>query len=164
MIKHRDHIKKFVREEDYNEQKLKKAMSHLIDVVIRRHFDYYDDEQELRSMARERFIDIMDNDLDPDNEGYINYLYTGIRNKLSNYLSNQKKTFSRTESGSAEDHRAVMEKRKGDQPKAESLIDTDELLSEAERFVSNENEELKKHFAGLFLFQFYYTEGNVQFG
>lgn len=164
MIKHRDHLKKFVRKEPYDEQKFQQAVKHLIDVVIRRHFNWYEDEQKLRSIAREEIIDILNNKLDPENDGYINYLYTGIRNRLSNELSSEKKTFSRTESGQAEDHQAVMNQKSGEKPSFDNSINLNDLLEEAERFVKEGNESLKKHFAGLMLFKLYFNEGDVNFG
>lgn len=81
----------FAENRKYDPRAFLETLDDIIRVVIRRHFPYGDYE-EFRSIGLERCIKLLRSDyVDLQSKSLLNFLYTGIRNEISNYIRSRQK-------------------------------------------------------------------------
>jgi hypothetical protein len=91
MIEHREQFVRFAKGQDIDEQKFASATRHLIDVVIRRDFQEYHDEEKLRSIARVKIIEVLNgDDMDLDRDP-IPFLHRCVAQTIFNHIRDETK-------------------------------------------------------------------------
>jgi hypothetical protein len=145
LIKHRDQFIKFAEGREIDERKFRDSLKHLLDVVIRKDFRGYDNQQELRSIAKVKIIEVlnsdeMDTDCDP-----IPFLHRVGWQRIKNYLRDNDKEY---ETEQVEDWSEV--------PEACTVPDdglTDEIDESVELPKNVDSDSLVNHLKGIKLFE-----------
>jgi len=78
----------YARGDKFDEKDFYLNLNKLVSVVINRYFRYYQDREELEAIANLEVIKLLKDEAFDESNKVLNYLFTGIRNRLTNFLYN----------------------------------------------------------------------------
>jgi hypothetical protein len=97
MISHKV-LSQYVRKEPYDKALLLETVHELVKVVLMRHFNQVQKDEDLQSIGTVKVFDLLGKDFIDPSKNLVNILYTNIRNVIGNYLKRDQRISKKTSS------------------------------------------------------------------